>query len=43
MSLVDQGMAPFKAAYPLIVFLVICVLAGNTCLVSSQAPVPGRR
>ena len=43
MSLVDQNMVPFQAAYPLIVFLVICVLAGNTCLVSSQASVLGGR
>ena len=34
MSLVDQNMAPFQTAYPLMIFLVICVLAGNTCLVS---------
>ncbi|KAI0823989.1 TrkH-domain-containing protein [Trametes gibbosa] len=32
MSLVDQNMVPFQAAYPMIVFIVICVLAGNTCL-----------
>ncbi|KAI8986131.1 TrkH-domain-containing protein [Trametes punicea] len=33
MSLVDQNMLPFQTAYPMVVFLVICVLAGNTCLV----------
>ncbi|RPD56080.1 TrkH-domain-containing protein [Lentinus tigrinus ALCF2SS1-7] len=32
MSLVDQNMVPFQTAYPLVIFLVICVLAGNTCL-----------
>ncbi|KAH9850186.1 TrkH-domain-containing protein [Lenzites betulinus] len=32
MSLVDQNMVPFQTAYPMIVFIVICVLAGNTCL-----------
>ncbi|KAI0365314.1 TrkH-domain-containing protein [Pilatotrama ljubarskyi] len=32
MSLVDQNMVPFQTAYPMIVFLLICVLAGNTCL-----------
>ncbi|KZT12176.1 TrkH-domain-containing protein [Laetiporus sulphureus 93-53] len=30
MSLVDQNMTPFRTAYPMIIFLVICVLAGNT-------------
>lgn len=39
MSLVDQNMVPFQTAYPLVIFLVICVLAGNTCLVS---PIPIR-
>lgn len=34
MSLVDQNMVPFQTAYPLVIFLVFCVLAGNTCLVS---------
>ncbi|KAI0642944.1 TrkH-domain-containing protein [Trametes meyenii] len=33
MSLVDQNMVPFQTAYPMIIFIVICVLAGNTCLV----------
>ncbi|TFK93269.1 TrkH-domain-containing protein [Polyporus arcularius HHB13444] len=32
MSLVDQNMVPFQTAYPLVIFLVFCVLAGNTCL-----------
>ncbi|KAI0931017.1 hypothetical protein AcW1_007116 [Taiwanofungus camphoratus] len=32
MSLVDQNMVPFRTAYPMIIFLVICVLAGNTAL-----------
>ncbi|CCL99455.1 uncharacterized protein FIBRA_01473 [Fibroporia radiculosa] len=30
MSLVDQNMIPFREAYPMIIFLVICVLAGNS-------------
>lgn len=34
MSLVDQNMVPFQTAYPLVFFLVFCVLGGNTCLVS---------
>ncbi|KAI1788852.1 TrkH-domain-containing protein [Ganoderma leucocontextum] len=32
MSLVDQNMVPFQDAYPLVIFVVICALAGNTCL-----------
>ncbi|KAI0794323.1 TrkH-domain-containing protein [Fomes fomentarius] len=32
MSLVDQNMVPFQTAYPLVFFLVFCVLGGNTCL-----------
>ncbi|KAH9891907.1 TrkH-domain-containing protein [Cubamyces lactineus] len=32
MSLVDQNMVPFQTAYPMIIFILICVLAGNTCL-----------
>ncbi|PIL35135.1 transporter [Ganoderma sinense ZZ0214-1] len=32
MSLVDQSMVPFQTAYPLVIFMVICALAGNTCL-----------
>lgn len=32
MSLVDQNMVPFREAYPMIIFLVICVLAGNSAL-----------
>ncbi|KAI9066036.1 TrkH-domain-containing protein [Trametes sanguinea] len=32
MSLVDQNMVPFQTAYPMVIFLVICVLAGNTAL-----------
>lgn len=34
MSLVDQNMVPFREAYPMIIFLVLCVLAGNSALVS---------
>ena len=34
MSLVAQSMVPFQTAYPLVIFMVICALAGNTCLVS---------
>ncbi|KAJ6589897.1 cation transport protein-domain-containing protein [Mycena vulgaris] len=30
MSLVDQSMVPFQRAYPMIVFMVILILAGNT-------------
>ncbi|PCH40391.1 TrkH-domain-containing protein [Wolfiporia cocos MD-104 SS10] len=30
MSLVDQNMVPFRTAYPMIIFLVVCVLAGNS-------------
>ncbi|KAL6301984.1 cation transport protein-domain-containing protein [Sparassis latifolia] len=33
MSLVDQNMVPFRTAYPMIVFLVFCVLAGNTLFI----------
>ncbi|OCH93088.1 TrkH-domain-containing protein [Obba rivulosa] len=32
MSLVDQNMVPFQTAYPMIIFLVICVLTGNTAI-----------
>lgn len=34
MSLVDQNMVPFREAYPMITFLVLDVLAGNTAFVS---------
>ncbi|KAI0628944.1 cation transport protein-domain-containing protein [Trametes polyzona] len=30
MSLVDQSLVPFQQAYPLIVFMIILILAGNT-------------
>ncbi|KAI0753123.1 cation transport protein-domain-containing protein [Daedaleopsis nitida] len=30
MSLVDQSVVPFQTAYPMIVFMVILILAGNT-------------
>ncbi|KAF9222488.1 TrkH-domain-containing protein [Gyrodon lividus] len=30
MSLVDQSMLPFQTAYPMIFFMMICILAGNT-------------
>ncbi|KAJ8486784.1 hypothetical protein ONZ51_g4604 [Trametes cubensis] len=30
MSLVDQSLVPFQKAYPMIVFMVILILAGNT-------------
>lgn len=30
MSLVDQNMIPFQTAYPMIFFLILCILAGNT-------------
>lgn len=34
MSLVDQSMTPFQQAYPMIVFLIFPILAGNTAFVS---------
>ncbi|KAI6029310.1 cation transport protein-domain-containing protein [Pisolithus microcarpus] len=34
MSLVDQSMVPFQTAYPMIFFMIICILAGNTAFVS---------
>ncbi|KIK22690.1 hypothetical protein PISMIDRAFT_101958 [Pisolithus microcarpus 441] len=34
MSLVDQSMIPFQTAYPMIFFMIICTLAGNTAFVS---------
>ncbi|KAJ7125143.1 cation transport protein-domain-containing protein [Mycena epipterygia] len=30
MSLVDQSMVPFQRAYPMIIFMVLLILAGNT-------------
>ncbi|KDQ59452.1 hypothetical protein JAAARDRAFT_621723 [Jaapia argillacea MUCL 33604] len=30
MSLVDQNMIPFQTAYPMIFFIILCILAGNT-------------
>ncbi|KAJ7188712.1 cation transport protein-domain-containing protein [Mycena filopes] len=30
MSLVDQSMVPFQRAYPMIIFMVLSILAGNT-------------
>ncbi|TFK74624.1 TrkH-domain-containing protein [Pluteus cervinus] len=30
-SLVDQSMVPFQKAYPMIVFMIFLILAGNTC------------
>ena len=38
MSLVDQNMVPFRQAYPMVVFLVLDVLAGNTAFVSYTIP-----
>ncbi|KAG1855585.1 cation transport protein-domain-containing protein [Suillus subluteus] len=29
-SLVDQNMVPFQTAYPMILFMIFCILAGNT-------------
>ncbi|KDQ62090.1 hypothetical protein JAAARDRAFT_448748 [Jaapia argillacea MUCL 33604] len=29
-SLVDQNMIPFQTAYPMIFFIILCILAGNT-------------
>lgn len=37
MSLVDQNMVPFREAYPMIIFLVFDVLAGNTGFVSDAS------
>ncbi|KAI6163432.1 cation transport protein-domain-containing protein [Pisolithus thermaeus] len=34
MSLVDQSMVPFQTAYPMIFFMIFCILAGNTAFVS---------
>ncbi|KIK97977.1 hypothetical protein PAXRUDRAFT_135185 [Paxillus rubicundulus Ve08.2h10] len=36
MSLVDQSMLPFQTAYPLIFFMMFCILAGNTAFVGSS-------
>ena len=33
MSLVDQSMVPFQTAYPMIIFMIFLVLAGNTAFV----------
>ncbi|KAG2073727.1 TrkH-domain-containing protein [Suillus decipiens] len=33
-SLVDQSMVPFQTAYPMIFFMIFCILAGNTAFVS---------
>ena len=35
MSLVDTSMVPFQQAYPMIVFMMILILAGNTAFVSN--------
>ncbi|TFK48774.1 TrkH-domain-containing protein [Heliocybe sulcata] len=37
MSLVDQNMIPFQTAYPMIFFLILCILAGNTAFVRMSA------
>ncbi|KAG1746345.1 cation transport protein-domain-containing protein [Suillus lakei] len=34
-SLVDQSMVPFQTAYPMIFFMMFCILAGNTAFVRS--------
>ncbi len=34
MSLVDTSMVPFQKAYPMIFFMIILILAGNTAFVS---------
>ncbi|KAG2132282.1 cation transport protein-domain-containing protein [Suillus bovinus] len=36
-SLVDQNMVPFQTAYPMIFFMIFCILAGNTAFVSATA------
>ena len=36
MSLVDQSMIPFQAAYPLIVISIICIMAGYTAFVGPR-------
>ncbi len=33
MSLVDTSMVPFQQAYPMIAFMIILILAGNTAFV----------
>jgi Trk-type K+ transport system membrane component len=33
-SLVDQSMVPFQTAYPMVVFVMLMILAGNTAFVS---------
>ena len=30
LSLVDQGLIPFQTAYPMLIFLIWVVIAGNT-------------
>lgn len=37
MSLVDTSMVPFQQAYPMIVFMIILILAGNTAFVRHTA------
>ncbi|KAF8806550.1 TrkH-domain-containing protein [Phlegmacium glaucopus] len=37
MSLVDQSMIPFQQAYPMIIFMILLILAGNTAFVSLSA------
>jgi len=37
MSLVDQSMVPFQQAYPMIIFMILLILAGNTAFVSLSA------
>ncbi|KAG1846591.1 cation transport protein-domain-containing protein [Suillus subalutaceus] len=36
-SLVDQSMVPFQTAYPMIFFMIFCILAGNTAFVSVRS------
>ncbi|KAG1861717.1 cation transport protein-domain-containing protein [Suillus subalutaceus] len=36
-SLVDQNMVPFQTAYPMILFMILCILAGNTAFVSVRS------
>lgn len=38
MSLVDQSMVPFQQAYPMIVFMIALILAGNTAFVRFVSP-----
>ncbi|KAI0827951.1 cation transport protein-domain-containing protein [Trametes gibbosa] len=38
MSLVDQSIVPFQRAYPMICFMIVLILAGNTAFVRTLPP-----